>query len=77
MRRLGHERTVPGWCVGSREQSTDRALVASIHDLSRVFGMKTVAEFVDSPELIEPLREIGIDYAQGFAVGKPVSIRAR
>ena len=33
--------------------------------------MRTIAEFVSSPALIEAMREIGIDYAQGYAVGEP------
>jgi diguanylate cyclase (GGDEF)-like protein/PAS domain S-box-containing protein len=56
---------------------TDRALVGAIHSLGRIFGMKTVAEFVDKPALFGALRDIGIDYAQGFEVGVPVPIRQR
>ena len=54
--------------------ATDRELVVSMHSLGRIFGMQTVAEFVDSKELYAPLREIGIDYAQGYAVGVPVPL---
>jgi EAL domain-containing protein (putative c-di-GMP-specific phosphodiesterase class I) len=31
-----------------------------------------MAEFVESDEILEKLAEIGLDYAQGYAVGKPV-----
>ncbi len=34
-------------------------------------GIKTVGEFVSSKELYEKLKELGIDYAQGFYIGKP------
>jgi EAL domain-containing protein (putative c-di-GMP-specific phosphodiesterase class I) len=34
-------------------------------------GMKTIAEFVENDEILAKLREIGIDYAQGYGVGKP------
>jgi diguanylate cyclase (GGDEF)-like protein/PAS domain S-box-containing protein len=49
----------------------DRALVSSINHLGHVLGLKTIAEWAETPELTGILREIGVDYAQGFAVGKP------
>jgi EAL domain-containing protein (putative c-di-GMP-specific phosphodiesterase class I) len=50
----------------------DRAMVESIVHIARVMGKSTVAEFVESDEIIEALREIGVDYAQGYAIGKPL-----
>ena len=38
--------------------------------LARVMGKSTIAEFVESNEILEALREIGVDYAQGYAIGK-------
>jgi EAL domain-containing protein (putative c-di-GMP-specific phosphodiesterase class I) len=35
-------------------------------------GKSTVAEFVESEEVLAALRGIGVDYAQGYAIGKPV-----
>ena len=35
-------------------------------------GKETIAEYVENQEILEYLREIGIDYAQGFALEKPV-----
>jgi EAL domain-containing protein (putative c-di-GMP-specific phosphodiesterase class I) len=34
-------------------------------------GIETVAEFVESQAIIDKLNEIGIDYAQGYAIGYP------
>jgi EAL domain-containing protein (putative c-di-GMP-specific phosphodiesterase class I) len=34
-------------------------------------GKRTIAEFVESSEILAALREIGVDYAQGYAIGKP------
>ena len=34
-------------------------------------GKRTIAEFVESDGILRALREIGVDYAQGYAVGKP------
>jgi diguanylate cyclase (GGDEF)-like protein/PAS domain S-box-containing protein len=50
----------------------DRAMVETIVHIARVMGKSTVAEFVESNEILEALREIGVDYAQGYAIGKPL-----
>ncbi|AMO77801.1 EAL domain-containing protein [Pseudomonas citronellolis] len=50
----------------------DRAMVQVINQIGHVMGKRTVAEFVESEEILEVLREIGIDYAQGYAVGRPL-----
>jgi diguanylate cyclase (GGDEF)-like protein/PAS domain S-box-containing protein len=52
----------------------DRALVSSINHIGHVLGMKTIAEWAETPELIEHLRAMGVDYAQGFAVGRPLRL---
>jgi EAL domain-containing protein (putative c-di-GMP-specific phosphodiesterase class I) len=39
-----------------------------------VIGLKTVAEFVDQPRILAKVREMGIDYAQGFLVHRPAPI---
>ena len=49
----------------------DRAMIEMIVHVAKVMGKKTVAEFVESNEILEALREIGVDYAQGYAIGKP------
>lgn len=52
----------------------DLAMVKSINEVGHVMGKKTIAEFVESEEVSEALRTLGVDYAQGHAVGKPVPI---
>jgi EAL domain-containing protein (putative c-di-GMP-specific phosphodiesterase class I) len=47
-------------------------VVKALVDVARGFGKRTVAEFVDSPDTLEMLRTLKVDYAQGFHVGKPV-----
>jgi EAL domain-containing protein (putative c-di-GMP-specific phosphodiesterase class I) len=39
-------------------------------------GKQTIAEFVENGEILERLREIGVDYVQGFGIGKPVPFEA-
>ncbi|MCL5953310.1 MAG: EAL domain-containing protein, partial [Nitrospirae bacterium] len=53
-------------------ESLDRAIVAAIVTLAREAGIRTVAESVESPEILELVRSFGIDYAQGFTVGRPL-----
>ncbi len=49
-----------------------RVLVEGIVEFSKRLGMKTIAEFVESEAILEALRGIGVDYAQGFYIGKPL-----
>jgi diguanylate cyclase (GGDEF)-like protein/PAS domain S-box-containing protein len=49
----------------------DDAAVRCFVDVAKVVKVKTVAEFVDKPEILKRVRELGIDYAQGFLLHKP------
>ena len=49
----------------------DRAMVEMIVHVAKVMGKSTVAEFVENDGILPALREIGVDYAQGYAIGKP------
>ena len=53
------------------ESEIDRAIVESINQIAHRLGAKTVAEYVENLEIAEMLREIGVDYAQGYAFSKP------
>ncbi|MDR4516066.1 MAG: EAL domain-containing protein [Nitrosomonas sp.] len=52
----------------------DDVAVRCFIDVARIVGLKTVAEFVDKPEVLTRVRELGIDYAQGFLLHKPEPI---
>lgn len=56
------------------DDPVDRAIVRSINDVAKVMGMETIAEFVESEEIVRILREIGVDYAQGFWTGRPAEM---
>ena len=49
----------------------DHVMVRSINDLAKQMGKLTVAEFVESPQIIEKLLELGVNYAQGYVIGHP------
>lgn len=55
---------------------TDRAMVQAIHQVGHTMHMQTIAEYVESPEIRAVLREIGIDYAQGWAIAEPRPLEA-
>lgn len=50
---------------------TTYAIVESINHVGHVIGLKTIAEYVESQEIIAKLQEIGVDYLQGYATGRP------
>jgi diguanylate cyclase (GGDEF)-like protein/PAS domain S-box-containing protein len=49
----------------------DRAMVEAINQVGHVMNIQTIAEHLESEEILEALREIGIDYGQGFGIGAP------
>ena len=52
----------------------DEAMVRSINEIGHIMGMETIAEFVETDETMERLRQMGIDYAQGYAISRPQPI---
>ena len=52
----------------------DQAAVRCFVEVANVLGVKTVAEFVDQPRVLAKLRQMGIDYAQGFLLHRPEPI---
>jgi EAL domain-containing protein (putative c-di-GMP-specific phosphodiesterase class I) len=50
---------------------TDRHVIAASIDLARAFGLRTIAEGVEDDPTLQLLRELGVDYAQGFFLGRP------
>ena len=56
------------------DDDVDYALVKSITEMGHFLNKKIVAEFVSSEEILEVVRDIGVDYVQGYYLGKPVMI---
>jgi EAL domain-containing protein (putative c-di-GMP-specific phosphodiesterase class I) len=53
----------------------DREMVRSINEIGHLTGKKTIAEFAETQEIVDLLRNLGVDYAQGFGVALPQAIR--
>jgi EAL domain-containing protein (putative c-di-GMP-specific phosphodiesterase class I) len=56
----------------ARNDATDQAIIRSICGVARALGKETIAEGVEDSETLEILRRQGVDYAQGFFIGRPV-----
>lgn len=56
------------------EDPVDRAMVEAVRDVARVMNIETVAEYVETEAILAMLGELGVHYAQGWAVGRPVPL---
>lgn len=54
----------------------DLVMVEAINRVGHVMGIQTIAEFVQSEAILEQLRLIGVDYAQGYAIAHPRPLRS-
>jgi EAL domain-containing protein (putative c-di-GMP-specific phosphodiesterase class I) len=54
----------------------DSGVVAAAQTIGRSMGIETVAEFAHSPAIVERLRTLGVDRAQGYAFGEPQPLDA-
>ena len=52
----------------------NRSIVESIHRVAKLCGLQTVAEWVEDDATLAALRDIGVDHAQGWAVGRPLPL---
>lgn len=62
--------------TGVIDDPLDNVVVRSFVDAAAVIGLTTVAEFVESASVLEQLREIGLDYAQGYFLHRPEPFEA-
>ena len=62
-----------------RDMDTNRvsySIARAIAEVAREMGMKTVAEFVGSPEVLASVATVGADFVQGYALGMPEPLEA-
>jgi len=53
------------------EDQVDHAMVEAINRIGHVMGIRTIAEFVENDAILDKLRAMGVDYAQGYGIHKP------
>jgi EAL domain-containing protein (putative c-di-GMP-specific phosphodiesterase class I) len=56
---------------GIEHDPINQAMVNSMQQIAQQLGLKTVAEFVESQATLDCLRDLGIDYAQGYFIDRP------
>ena len=61
---------------GILHSPTERAMVESINQIAHVMGKQTIAEFVEDDAVLACLRAMGVDFAQGYGVGRPEPLQA-
>ena len=58
------------------QSPTDQLIVRALVDVCPGLGIKTIAEFVEDQPTIDLVKELGVDYAQGYHFGKPEPVSA-
>lgn len=57
------------------DDELDQVMIRSVVAIARVLGITVCAEFAENPEVVAKLRRMGVDYAQGYAAGYPLSLQ--
>lgn len=59
----------------TKEDPVDYAMVKIINQIGNVMDIRTIAEAVERQSVLSKLKELGVDYAQGFAIAEPASLQ--
>ncbi|MEW9898962.1 EAL domain-containing protein [Chitinivorax sp. PXF-14] len=63
-----------GFVKDMLQDPIDTAMVEAINSIGHVMGLKTIAEFVENDGILARLQSIGVDFAQGYGIAKPLPI---
>jgi len=64
---------IDGSLIKNIENYKDFDVVKTMVDFAKMYNIKTIAEFVENEEILVLIKELGIDYSQGYHFGKPIS----
>lgn len=59
-----------------KNNAMDAKIVQAINDVGHVAGLKTIAEYAEDKTIIKELKNIGVDFAQGFGIGRPEPLKS-
>ena len=57
------------------DDAIDLSMVESINHIGHIMGIETVAESAENDDIIQKLRDIGVDYGQGYGLERPKPLR--
>ncbi|MDH4316385.1 MAG: EAL domain-containing protein, partial [Gammaproteobacteria bacterium] len=57
------------------EDRVDESMVRAINEVGRAMGIATIAERVETREVLDKLSELGVEYAQGYFIARPTSVQ--
>jgi len=57
------------------EDPIDYAMVKSINEVGQLMGLETIAEFVENDAILQKLKDINVDCAQGYGLGRPRALK--
>ena len=57
------------------DDAVDESMVRAISDVGHAMGIETIAERVETRDVLEKLAEIGVAFAQGYYIARPESVR--
>jgi diguanylate cyclase (GGDEF)-like protein/PAS domain S-box-containing protein len=57
------------------EDRVDESMVRAINEVGRAMGIDTIAERVESREVLDKLSQLGVEYAQGYYIARPTSVQ--
>jgi len=60
-----------GFVKDMLDDPVDHAMVEAINHIGHVMGKHTIAEFVENDKVLARLRDVGVDFAQGYGIGRP------
>jgi len=63
-----------GFVKNLERDAVDKAMTENINRIGHILGIKTVAEHAENEAIIEELRMMGVDYAQGFGISHPTPL---
>ncbi|HXT21661.1 MAG TPA: EAL domain-containing protein, partial [Thermoanaerobaculia bacterium] len=65
---------IDGSFVRNLEDPLQQAMVRAINQVSHLMGIRTIAEWIEDEPTAELLRQIGVDFGQGYHLARPVAL---
>lgn len=62
---------IDGNLIKNADNSIDLSIIKAINNIGQAMGVETIAEFLESGEILANMKSLGFNYGQGFAIAKP------